>query len=322
MRTSILFFIIDSILFIYAPTQKQWSVNTIELYRDLLTTIDFPVIFFFLSNLGLLTTSLFESSVLISSPRSQLGKRRHFLVSFSLVGKASKVFDACVAADSVLSLCRLQGIGGGGSSRTFLPLAIRKQVLDASSALPSTPSQTWLLEHASSTEDALICKYCGKVFAGRNRQQRMQFHALTHTGEKPHPCPYCPYRARLKYNLKKHVRTMHRDVLDNWITEAELATGNGEASGVHLGALERFAVINSAAEDNTAASLLPGLGTMVGSGVSSVSGAGDGAFGGVSDHLLRGVWGGGDSKGLQQDGGALHRWEVASVPTTNVEERQ
>lgn len=31
-----------------------------------------------------------------------------------------------------------------------------------------------------------------------------------HTGEKPHLCPFCPYRAARRDNLRSHVRRMHK----------------------------------------------------------------------------------------------------------------
>ncbi|KAG0723551.1 RE1-silencing transcription factor A [Chionoecetes opilio] len=60
---------------------------------------------------------------------------------------------------------------------------------------------------------ALMCPFCNKVFAGRNQHQRLRYHTLTHTGEKPHACPFCPHRARLKFNLHKHIRALHKDQL-------------------------------------------------------------------------------------------------------------
>ncbi|KAK4309635.1 hypothetical protein Pmani_018746 [Petrolisthes manimaculis] len=67
--------------------------------------------------------------------------------------------------------------------------------------------------HMGVVPRALMCPFCHKVFAGRNQQQRLRYHTLTHTGEKPHACPYCPHRARLKFNLHKHIRALHKDQL-------------------------------------------------------------------------------------------------------------
>ena len=88
-------------------------------------------------------------------------------------------------------------------------------LLAAADACPGGRSSSTTLLQPPADLPSINCKYCGKVFAGRNRQQRLQSHSLIHTGEKPHPCPYCPYRARLKYNLKKHVFTMHHLRGDN-----------------------------------------------------------------------------------------------------------
>ncbi|XP_063595842.1 zinc finger protein 775-like [Penaeus indicus] len=70
-----------------------------------------------------------------------------------------------------------------------------------------------MMEGSGVAPRALMCPFCNKVFAGRNQHQRLRYHTLTHTGEKPHACPYCPHRARLKFNLHKHIRALHKDQL-------------------------------------------------------------------------------------------------------------
>lgn len=59
----------------------------------------------------------------------------------------------------------------------------------------------------------LVCPVCGKAFYSRNRRQDLQRHLLSHTGERPFPCPFCPYRASLKGNLKKHIHGLHSHFL-------------------------------------------------------------------------------------------------------------
>lgn len=59
-----------------------------------------------------------------------------------------------------------------------------------------------------------LCKVCGKVFNGRNWKQNLEYHFLTHTKEKPFKCPICPHSSALKYNLIRHIRNRHRDILN------------------------------------------------------------------------------------------------------------
>ncbi|XP_068237730.1 zinc finger protein syd-9-like [Palaemon carinicauda] len=58
-----------------------------------------------------------------------------------------------------------------------------------------------------------VCKVCGKVFNGRNWKQNLEYHFLTHTKEKPYKCTICPHSSALKYNLIRHIRNRHWEVL-------------------------------------------------------------------------------------------------------------
>ncbi|XP_018023142.1 protein tramtrack, beta isoform isoform X14 [Hyalella azteca] len=50
------------------------------------------------------------------------------------------------------------------------------------------------------------CPVCAKQM--RNKQD-FRRHYMTHSGEKPHGCPFCSYRTCSTTNLRKHVRTLH-----------------------------------------------------------------------------------------------------------------
>ena len=71
-----------------------------------------------------------------------------------------------------------------------------------------------------------VCKVCGKVFIGRNWKQNIEYHFLTHTKEKPFKCPICLHRSALKYNLIRHIRNRHRDLLASPCQGHSGATGN------------------------------------------------------------------------------------------------
>lgn len=58
----------------------------------------------------------------------------------------------------------------------------------------------------------VVCPVCGKRVSGINGKQKLRYHMLTHTGERHYQCPHCPHRASLKFNLSRHIRTVHKEL--------------------------------------------------------------------------------------------------------------
>lgn len=54
------------------------------------------------------------------------------------------------------------------------------------------------------------CSICGKEFMDRSTYKH---HYMTHTGERPHQCSFCPYRSIQSGSLYRHIRIKHKGVL-------------------------------------------------------------------------------------------------------------
>ena len=50
------------------------------------------------------------------------------------------------------------------------------------------------------------CEECSELL---QTQQVLDNHMRTHTGEKPFACPHCDYRAAVKGNVSKHIKSIH-----------------------------------------------------------------------------------------------------------------
>jgi len=59
-------------------------------------------------------------------------------------------------------------------------------------------------EHKSASHQ---CDVCGHKFVWRWMLSR---HMMTHTGEKPHACPHCDYKAARKEQVRSHMQNRHR----------------------------------------------------------------------------------------------------------------
>ncbi|RXG70516.1 Zinc finger protein [Armadillidium vulgare] len=75
--------------------------------------------------------------------------------------------------------------------------------LQVSAALSSLSA---LSSESAGPTPSTMCLVCGKSF---HSVWHMTRHLRTHTGERPFPCPFCPYRATQKNALQRHVQNLH-----------------------------------------------------------------------------------------------------------------
>ncbi|KAK3881041.1 hypothetical protein Pcinc_014498 [Petrolisthes cinctipes] len=87
----------------------------------------------------------------------------------------------------------------------------------------------------------VVCPVCGKSVSGINGKQKLRYHMLTHTGERQFQCPYCPHRASLKFNLNRHIRTVHRDQTIQSSPQTYIENGGGGSGKNGGGEVEALA---------------------------------------------------------------------------------
>jgi DNA-directed RNA polymerase subunit RPC12/RpoP len=77
------------------------------------------------------------------------------------------------------------------------------------SALSSaTTNKGWYIPHFQQSTEGFKCKNCGKSYRWKTSVYN---HLRLECGKEPRlQCPYCPYRAKLNWNLQKHIRSKHR----------------------------------------------------------------------------------------------------------------
>ncbi|XP_042875630.1 longitudinals lacking protein, isoforms H/M/V-like isoform X16 [Penaeus japonicus] len=107
----------------------------------------------------------------------------------------------------------LAGWQGDGSSIGF-PAHLNFSTSDSSSQqnAPGAGGGT-SQEQVGAVLESGTCPLCGKHFprVASSWRQKLERHLLTHTGEKPYRCPYCPHRSGRKDSIKRHGRIMHPD---------------------------------------------------------------------------------------------------------------
>ncbi|XP_063595648.1 zinc finger protein 513-like [Penaeus indicus] len=72
-----------------------------------------------------------------------------------------------------------------------------------------TPARPRVHGRRDSEGAGVRCPVCGRFITGVNRKQNLERHMLTHSGERPFRCPYCPHGSNRVDNLKLHIRRVH-----------------------------------------------------------------------------------------------------------------
>lgn len=83
---------------------------------------------------------------------------------------------------------------------------VQETTLSASSSA-SNNKRCYISNFQQSTE-GFKCKNCGKSYRWKTSVYN---HLRLECGKEPRlQCPHCPYRAKLNWNLQKHIRTKHQ----------------------------------------------------------------------------------------------------------------
>ena len=98
--------------------------------------------------------------------------------------------------------------GGESSALNWRGIATSSSAAAANKRTVQPIDKLDLVKLSNPTTNMIMCPVCGREFYGKYKFQR---HYIIHTGEKPFPCPYCPFRCNNKDNLKLHVVIKHFD---------------------------------------------------------------------------------------------------------------
>jgi len=73
--------------------------------------------------------------------------------------------------------------------------------------LQPTPDRRHYVTKCQLPYEGFVCKRCGKSYRWK---KSLYNHVKLECGKEPQfQCPYCPHRAKLNWNLQKHIRLKH-----------------------------------------------------------------------------------------------------------------
>lgn len=74
-------------------------------------------------------------------------------------------------------------------------------------SLQSSSVRRRYVRHCQLPSEGFVCPNCGKVYRWK---KSLYNHVKLECGKEPQfQCPYCPHRAKLNWNLQKHIRLKH-----------------------------------------------------------------------------------------------------------------
>lgn len=144
---------------------------------------------------------------LLSDVSPEDGTSRLFLPNISTVESLASLSGAIATSSHFLGTLPSDGpYLNSDTGGALKPLRRRERTRSGGSGMPVLPFDQLPPTGPISRKQPCPCPVCGVLFF---QKSDFRHHYMVHSGEKPHACDQCDFRARQLTNLKRHMKERH-----------------------------------------------------------------------------------------------------------------